>query len=91
MDINKALTVSDLINVLVETKAELYKMNANFKSIKDDIATLKFLLERKDLKDLEDEQKENKEPDFMDSIIKNLIGDMSPEDLLKLVNSKKGK
>lgn len=89
MDINKVLNVTDLIQILVETKTELIKVNASFKSLKDDIALIKFMLEKKDLK--QSEAEETKEPDAIDGIIKNLIGDMGPEDILKMVNNRKGK
>ena len=83
MDINKVLNVTDLIQILVETKTELIKVNASFKSLKDDIALIKFMLEKKDLKQSEDEETA-KEPDAIDGIIKNLIGDVNPEDLIKM-------
>ena len=87
MDINKVLNVTDLIQILVETKTELIKVNASFKSLKDDIALIKFMLEKKDLKQSEDEETA-KEPDAIDGIIKNLIGDVNPEDLIKMFANK---
>lgn len=84
MDINKVLNVTDLIQILVETKTELIKVNASFKSLKDDIALIKFMLEKKDLKQSEDEETAAGTADAIDGIIKNLIGDVNPEDLIKM-------